>query len=148
MCKKQNVLKYKYSILIYFVYTGAKIDFEILICMVKSLFIVEAVLEGASMHQWSEWCHRHYHCPRWSVQVPTHHPDSIQQPNAFIRPLRCLSSNPLGRKVGFNMVLRHAANSTVVCTFCACARCNKWVALFSCAQSIPPTHPAELLEHR
>ena len=54
MCKKQNVLKYKYSILIYFVYTGAKIDFEILICMVKSLFIVEAVLEGASMHQWSE----------------------------------------------------------------------------------------------
>ena len=62
-------------------------------------------------------------------KAPTHRPDSNQQPTAFIRPLCCLLSDPFGRKVALNTPLRRAANSTVACTLCACARCNKQVAL-------------------
>ena len=61
-------------------------------------------------------------------KAPTHHPDSNQQPTAFIRPLCCLLSDPFGRKVAFNTPLWCAVSSTVVCMFCACTRCNKWVA--------------------
>ena len=52
---------------------------------------------------------------------PTHRPD-VQLPYpTTLRPLRGLLSDPFSRK--------RAAYSTVECTFCACARCNKWVAL-------------------
>ena len=40
---------------------------------------------------------------------------------------RC--ADPLRSKVALNTPLRRAASSTVVCTFCAYARCNKPVAL-------------------
>ena len=95
------------------------------------------------------------------IKAPTHCPDSNQQPTAFIRPLCCLLSDLFGRKVALNTPLRHAASSTVVCTFCACARCNKWVALHENRKwgngvhrktkrtqySAPPTHRTDLLEH-
>ena len=64
-----------------------------------------------------------------SIKAPTHHPDANQQPTAFIRPLCCLLSDPFGRKVALNTLLRHGASSTVARTFCAYRRCNKWVAL-------------------
>ena len=51
--------------------------------------------------------------------------DSNQRGTAFIRLLRCLSSDLFGRKDALNTLLQLAANSTVVCTFCACARCSK-----------------------
>ena len=63
------------------------------------------------------------------LKAPITPPRLNQQPTAFIRPLCCLSSNPFGRKVALNTPLRHAASSTVACMFCACARCNKQVAL-------------------
>ena len=63
-----------------------------------------------------------------SIKAPTHRPDSNQQPTAFIRPLCCLLSDLFGRKVALNTPLRRAASSTVACTFCAFASCNKWVA--------------------
>ena len=43
------------------------------------------------------------------LNAPTHRPDSNQQPTAFIRPLRCLSSDPFG-------------DYMVACTFWTCAR--------------------------
>ena len=66
------------------------------------------------------------------LKAPTHHPDSNQQPTAYIWPLRCLLSDPFGRKVALNTPLWRAANSTEACTFCACMRCNKWVVLVLC----------------
>ena len=41
----------------------------------------------------------------------------------------CLLSDPFGRKVALNTLLRRAAYSTVPCAFCACASCNKRVSL-------------------
>ena len=54
------------------------------------------------------------------------------KPTAFIWPLRCLLSGPFCRKIALNTPLQLAANSTVACTFCTCARCNKQVALVLC----------------
>ena len=88
------------------------------------------------------------------LKAPTHHPDSNQQPTAFIRPLSCILSDLFGRKVALNTQFRCAANSTVVYMFCAGARCNKQVALHEnrayrktkrTQYSAPPTH---LLAHR
>ena len=63
------------------------------------------------------------------IKAPTHRPD-VQLPYpTTLRPLSCLLSDPLGRKVPMNTLLRRAASSTVACTFCACVRCNKRVAL-------------------
>ena len=59
---------------------------------------------------------------QFSCKAATHHPDSNQQPAAFIQPLRRGSSDPFSRKVALNTPLRRAANSKVVCTFCACPR--------------------------
>ena len=36
--------------------------------------------------------------PKEPIKASTHHPGSNQQPTAFIQPLCCLSSDPLGRK--------------------------------------------------
>ena len=64
-----------------------------------------------------------------SLKAPTHRPDSNQQPAAFIQPLCCLLSDLFSRKVALNAPLRRAASAIVACTFCACMRCNKGVAL-------------------
>ena len=59
------------------------------------------------------------------IKAPTHSLDWNQKPTAFIWQLCCLLSDPFSRKVALNTPLRRATYSTVVCTFCACARCNK-----------------------
>ena len=66
---------------------------------------------------------------RGQLKAPAQCPDWNQQPTAFIRPLCCILSDPFVRKVALNTPLRWAASSTVACTFCACARCSKQVAL-------------------
>ena len=68
-------------------------------------------------------------CSVTSPKAPTHRPE-VQLPYPTThQPLCCLLSDPFGRKVAFNTLLRHAASSTVACTFCTCTRCNKQVAL-------------------
>ena len=57
-----------------------------------------------------------------NIKAPTHRPDSNQQPTALIRPPCCLLSDPFGRKVALKHTSSTAANYTVACTFCACAR--------------------------
>ena len=60
-----------------------------------------------------------------SLKGPTLPPDSNQQPTAFIRPLRCLLSDPFGRKVALKHTASTTANYTVAYTFCTCTRCKK-----------------------
>ena len=56
---------------------------------------------------------------------PVRPPHNDQTSNCLIWPLSDLSSDLFGRKVALNTPLRRAACSTIACTFCACARCNK-----------------------
>ena len=66
----------------------------------------------------------HSHAP-W---ICVHHSQSLQSPPP--RPTSCvLSLKQHTWKVALNAPLRHAASSTVVWMFCACARCNTRVAL-------------------
>ena len=68
-----------------------------------------------------------------SLKGPRHRPNSNQRTNAFIRPLRCLSSYQLGRKVA----LKH--NYTAAGTLCACTR---WSQTSVGASLVAPVRPA------
>ena len=71
-------------------------------------------------------------------------------------------SDPFCRKVALSTPLQRTASSTVACMFCACKRCNKWVAPHEnrnwlngvhrktkhTQYSAPPTHHADSLAHR
>ena len=64
--------------------------------------------------------------PSYCLGAPTRNPDvQLPYPTTF----QPLLSDLFSRKVALNTLLRRAASSTVVYTFCACARCNKQVAL-------------------
>ena len=78
-------------------------------------------MEGKS--QWSSPLSSPLSSHSSSHKAPTH------CPNCLIRPLCCLLSDLFGRKVALNTSFRCAPSSTVACTFCACAKCNKRVAL-------------------
>ena len=121
-CFTHSVLQFRYLFWIC-CYSGLD-QFWISFCRrfhIKHLFVSDLIAghDPLTFDLWPAAC--------WFRSLsPTH---TVQTSNCLIRPLCCFLSDPFGRKVALNTPLRRAASSTVACTFCACARCNKWVAL-------------------
>ena len=84
------------------------------------------------------------------LKAPTHRPDSNKRPAAFIRPLRCLSSDLFGRKVAHSSVYVLLLN--IGCRWSRARNPKhenrKWRnRVQTIVASAPPTHRADSLAH-
>ena len=111
------------------------VHMEMLLCVNTFCIVLADCLNGPCEHSACKhaFFETHHPTPQPLAFNLLRPPHIAQTPKCLIWPLSdhsvasCLTHS--AEKLHWNTLLRRAEYSTVVCTFCTCARCNKRVAL-------------------